>query len=334
MNIKNAPENVTAFSRGSSLPGEQSIITAKLEKYARLKGLNCQIGAILDQFTDESGIVDRLSACGRYLAFNQYLATGKMRFASGNFCNLHMLCPCCAAARSRRLLARWLPLIFNPRYQSQTRHYLLTLTWPPPADSAKSPAAGPVEGDLKANLAVGQRAWGKLWKRRKERRTGPLADVLGAIMATEVTRGPSGKWHPHFHVLVTMPRAKRISVVNLREEWRKLTGGIFVNLKVLRLETDVVEVFKYAVKPADLGTDGRLDPQGVLIRHKIWESLKGARLIRGYGCYFGTNEIDLTQPETLEETGDYVELIYKWMGRNYDLVRDRFVSSDRRKGVV
>ncbi len=302
------------------LAEEQRLFTTRLAKYARLKGLNCQIGAILGSSTGDERLAARLNACGRYLAFNKYLAGGQVKLACGNFCNLHMLCPCCAAARSRRLLARWLPLVFNPRYEQRCKHYLLTLTWPPPAKSPGAIAGGGQDADLRANLAVGQLAWGKLWKRRTNRLSGPLADVLGAILATEVTRGPSGSWHPHFHVLVTMPRNKRISVIDLREEWRRLTGGVFVNLKVLRREMDVVEVFKYAVKPADLGKDGRFDPGGVMSRYEIWQALKGARLIRGYGCYYNVQDEDLTLPETVEETGSWLELIFKWMGGSYALV--------------
>lgn len=333
MDIKNAPENASTFSEGSSLGGEQKAFTTRLAKYARLKGLNCQIGAILAPVCDES-IPKRLHSCGRYLAFNQYLFSGQVKLASGNFCNLHMLCPCCAAARSRRLLARWLPLVFNPRYENRVTHYLLTLTWPPPSETA-CPSDGAASGDLKANLAVGQRAWVKLWKRKTNRRSGPLADVSGAILATEVTRGPSGKWHPHFHVLVTMPRNRRISAALLREEWKKLTGGVFVNLKVLRQETDVIEVFKYAVKPADLGKDGEIDSPGVITRYEIWSALKGARLIRGFGCYYGGQEEDLTQPETLEQSGAYIELIFKWMGGNYSLVREtEAFQIDKETGVI
>ncbi len=310
---------------------EQKLFTTRLAKYARRKGLNCQIGAILGNTTGDGELAAKLSACGRYLAFNQYLASGQIKLACGNFCNLHMLCPCCAAARSRRLLARWLPLVFNPGNQNKVKHYLCTLSWPPPAKSLAM-AAEPGD-DLRVNLAVGQIAWRKLWKRRTNRLSGPLADVLGAILATEVTRGPSGNWHPHFHVLVTMPENKRISASDLRQEWSKLTGGRQLRLDPLRLPSDVVEVFKYVVKPADLGKGGKLDSAGVMTRFEIWQALKGARLVRGFGCYYGVQDEDLTQPEDVQETAAYIELVFKWMDKTYSLVSTRGTWDSRSPGT-
>ena len=92
---------------------------------------------------------------------------------------------------------------------------------------------------------------GKLWNRKRKRLTGPFKAVLGAIVSTEVTKGPAG-WHPHFHVLLSMRRTQRVDVNELREEWCKLTGGRQIRLDVLKTDSDVVEVFKYAVKPVDV----------------------------------------------------------------------------------
>lgn len=288
-------------------------------KYARLKRINGQIGAILGAQIGDKGLQEKLESCGRYIAFRKYLESGNFKLTTGNFCNAHMLCPPCAAARSRRLLGRWLPVIFGHKNSKTVRHYLLTLTWPPPAfpQVAGGPRADVYK--LRANLAVGVSAWGKLWKRRVNRGTGPLVDVLGAILATEVTQGPAG-WHPHFHILCTMPRNCRISALDLREEWKKLTGGVFVNLKVLMQETDVVEVFKYAVKPADLDKGGNVLASGVEIRHKVYQALKGARLIRGFGGYFNVQDVDLQEEETFEEIGDWVDLVFKWSGMDYKLI--------------
>jgi len=323
VNIKNGPQSGDTLSRACNRPARvDNSSTEKLRKYARLKGINCRIGAILEQEINDPILGEKLLSCGRFLSFRKFLFSGELKLTSGNFCNLHMLCPCCAAARSRRLLARWLPLIFNQRNQQHARHYLLTLTWPPPA--VPLAVAEGAEGEkykLRQNLSVGVKAWGKLWKRRKNRRTGPLTDVLGAILATEVTLGVAG-WHPHFHILVTLPKNRRISVSNLREEWCTLTGGRQLRIDPLLRDSDVVEVFKYAVKPVDVNSQGCIDSKGVLVRYSVWTALKGSRFIRGYGAYYNVQEEDLTKPETVEDLGDWVDLIFRWIGFEYQLYKE------------
>lgn len=335
MGVKKAPESGDTLSRGNYRSGERvNSLTVKLSKYARLKAVNCQIGAILGIETGDTKLEQKLAACGRFLIFREYLFSGQVKLHSGSYCNMHMLCPCCAAARSRRMLARWLPVVFDSRHQDRVRHYLLTLTWPPPRVPL-AVAAGPEAEKylLRRNLDVGIKAWGKLWKRRKNRSTGPLNAVLGAILATEVTQGPAG-WHPHFHILVTLPRKCRINAADLRQDWCTLTGGRQIRLDPLVRESDVVEVFKYAVKPADLDKQGGVDRAGVMIRHQVWSSLRGARLIRGFGGYYNVEEEDLTQPETVEDIGDWLELVFQWMGKSYDLVREIPSGQERGKSDV
>jgi hypothetical protein len=294
----------------------KGITTKKFKQYASRKRINCQIGVILGTELDQPDLQKRLIGCGHYLEFRHYLETGNLKLSAGYYCNMHMLCPCCSAARSRRLLAKYLPLLFDTRHSYSRRHYMLTLTWPPPSQELAL-EAGP--GDLKASLAIGMKAWGKLWKRRTNRRTGPLQDVLGAILSVEVTKGPSGKWHPHFHVLVTMPRKYRISAAELRHEWDMLTGGRQLRLDPLLQESDVVEVFKYAVKPADLDKRGHTSTDGVRTRFQIYQALKGARLIRGFGCYFNVQDVDLRERESVEDLGKWMDLMFRWSGSQYEL---------------
>lgn len=327
MDIKKCRAGVAAPVAGER-PGRTSSSTKLLAKYASLKSVNCQISTSLRELGQEK-LSDCLRSCGAYLLLREYLETGKMKLRSGNFCNKHLLCPCCSAARSRRLLAKWLPILFDGR-GGRCRHYMLTLTWPPPRrDPANATAcrARLVESEevlnLRANLAVGQRAWYKLWDRRKKRLSGPLKAVLGAIVATEVTRGPSGEWHPHFHVLVTLPRNVRISAGDLREDWCKLTGGRQIRLDPLVQESDVVEVFKYALKPADLDEQGKVKSSAVADRVNVYQALKGARLVRGYGCYYGMAEPDLTEQESLDDQGEWVELIFRWLRGEYQFIGER-----------
>lgn len=318
---KRRPSGCTLETPEESPGGEYRKLTKRLVRYASLKSINCQIGVISGEL-GYSDLARQMDSCGRYLAFRHYLETGKFQLISGYYCNKHMLCPCCSAARSRRLLGKWLPRLFDSKAAERTRHYLVTLTWPPP-QIPLAVAGGPL-GEiykLRANLAVGVKAWGQLWKMRKNRSSGPLRDVLGAILAVEVTKGPGG-WHPHFHILLTMPKNRRVDAVELRQAWQLRTGGNQIHLDVLRNETDVVEVFKYAVKPADLGADGKVDQEAVKTRLLIWEALAGRRFIRGYGGYYNVQEPDLTEQETVEDLGEWVDLIFRWTGEKYEFDRE------------
>lgn len=322
MTYEKSPPSGDTLERARNSPGREcDKATKRLLRYASLKAVNCQIGAILGNLGHQE-LGQKLQSCSRYLAFRKYLFSGELKLLCGYFCNNHMLCSCCSAARSRRLLGRWLPSIFDKRTAHRVRHYLMTLTWPPPqVPHAVAEGPGGEIYKLRANLRAGQLAWAKLWKMRKNRRSGPLRDVLGAILSVEVTRGPAG-WHPHFHILITMPRTKRVDAVELREAWEARTGGRQVRLDVLREESDIVEVFKYAVKPDDLGKDGRVCEASVLTRLQVWEALKGSRLIRGFGGYFNMDEPDLTQSETVEDLGEWVDLLFRWTGSSYVLEKE------------
>jgi hypothetical protein len=116
-----------------------------------------------------------------------------------------------------------------------------------------------------------------------------------------------------------MPRKCRISASELRHEWDILTGGRQLRLDPLLQESDVVEVFKYAVKPADLDKCGHASTDGVRTRFQIYQALKGARLIRGFGCYFNVQDIELQERESVEDLGKWLDLMFRWSGSDYEL---------------
>jgi hypothetical protein len=90
-----------------------------------------------------------------------------------------------------------------------------------------------------------------------------------------------------------------------------------LRLDPLLQESDVVEVFKYAVKPADLDKCGHASTDGVRIRFQIYQALKGARLIRGFGCYYNVQDVDLKKRESVEDLGKWLDLILRWSGLDY-----------------
>jgi hypothetical protein len=91
-------------------------------------------------------------------------------------------------------------------------------------------------------------------------------------------------------------------------------------LDPLLQESDVVEVFKYAVKPADLDKCGHASTDGVRTRFQIYQALKGARLIRGFGCYYNVQDIELKKRESVDDLGKWLDLILRWSGLDYQLV--------------
>jgi hypothetical protein len=116
-----------------------------------------------------------------------------------------------------------------------------------------------------------------------------------------------------------MPRKLRVSASELRHEWSILTGGNQLQLDPLLQESDIVEVFKYAVKPDDLDKCGHASVAGVRTRFYIYETMKGARLIRGFGCYYSVQDVDLQERESVEDLGKWLDLIFRWTGLDYEL---------------
>ncbi len=313
-----SPPSAGTEERGtSSDQTDRKTFTERLQKYASRKRKGCQIGAALCDVVLVPKLGNKVLACGRYLAFRKFHETGQADLLSGNFCNQHLLCVACAAARATRLRSKWEPIIHS---FPETDLYMLTLTWPPP-DVKLASAAGP-GAEIKANIAIGMAGWGKLWGNRRKHRKGALAGVLGAILAVEVTRGPAG-WHPHFHSIVMLPRPQRVNVIELRGGWTKETGGRQIRLDRIHSAEDLREVFKYSVKPVELMANGQVNLMAVQDRYHIHQALKGMRLIRGYGAFHGVKDIvDLNvEPELSDgETGDYIDLFYRWSGNFYERV--------------
>lgn len=326
--IKNALFDAGTSPRALSdkpiLDSYKNTIDAKiLPKFQKLKSWNDAISRELLEIDADLGA--KLVNCGAYLQFRHFLESGATKLKSGNYCNNHLLCPCCSAARSRRLLAKYLPVL--SAYKSNRIHlYMLTLTWPPtltPALGASASVAGhhvcenhSIEG-LRANLSIGIKAWGKLWARKKMRSSGALKNVLGAVLSMEVTYSEKHGWHPHFHVIIATDKFQGVSATELYEDWKNLGGGS-VRISPIRKLENVIEIFKYAVKP--LEADKKNLKSAVQTRYKIYQALKGSRLIRGYGDFFNFGDIVLGDEDLSSFSGAYVDFFYKWCKGNYKLI--------------
>jgi hypothetical protein len=160
-------------------------------------------------------------------------------------------------------------------------------------------------------MLIGPRAFRLLWRQKKEKRKGPFLHVLGAICVTEIARS-GADWHPHMHCVVTLPRGKRIDVRELRTSWEQLTLGRQIRIDPLRGRKGLLEAFKYVTKPQDL-SGGKIDLEALWWRFLTHKGIKGQRLIRSLGCYFGQDqEPDLAGAELPDSPGDYLDWLATW----------------------
>lgn len=289
----------------------------------------CQFGT----FDELRTCADRLHGCATWLKFREHYPSEQVHLSAGNFCDQHLLCTPCAHQRSLELLRRYSPAIWHG-HKRPVRHYMVTLTWP--SQKPATHAAGGAPQVLAAHkqaiqlaLSVGLSGVNRLWKRRKERRTGPLRELLGLVLATEATFNQEHGWHVHFHGVYSVPKdSPGVDVNELRLEWEKLTGGRQLRLDHISSEADLLEVFKYSVKPADLlkGESGRVNDAAIATRVAAWYGLRRKRLIRSYGCYFGLGDVEdlsneISPPEHLHEP--YIEWLARWQPQvlRYNLSR-------------
>jgi hypothetical protein len=327
-----APSSLLGAPLPASPPPTDSkrspLVTKAAERYATLKLRQGRVTAALSGLQglssiveDSSAFIGKLDSCGAWLALREYLVTGKVAVSSANFCDVRGLCLLCDRARARALLRRYVPRIWQG-HNRQVDHYMMTLTWPPPAGTVRSTAAGAASSSpmclglerasLRESIAAGAEGLRKLWNRAKKKHQGPFRNALGIVASLEIAH--SGEyWHPHFHCVVTMRHQTIIEVTELRREWEKLTGGRQLRLDRMKDESDLVEVLKYSIKPA---SDSEASAGFPLTWRVIArQTLLKARLIRSYGVYQGMGDVeDLSigaEPE------DYLDWIFSWTGSDY-----------------
>jgi hypothetical protein len=240
--------------------------------------------------------------CGEYLLFRHYFTVDQVRLHAAQFCRKHLLCPLCAIRRGAKALQAYLP-----RYeaviasQPRLRPFLVTLTVKDGADLA----------ERFRHLVNGQR---ELWKRRHRGRGSVLDGVEAAVWSYEVKRGNgSGEWHPHLHMVAlaeVAPSADRLS-----REWYEITGDSFI-VDVRPIDqadpaSGFLEVFKYALKFSDM------TPADTYAAHQL---LRGRRLVGSAGLFRGVEVPESLVDEPLDGL-PFVELLYRYLGAGYSLVR-------------
>ncbi len=284
--------------------GQQGYEPKQLGRYGTAKVRNHAMAGYLVT-SGHRALSDKLYACGSYLRFRHYIAHSQTRLIESRSCDVSLLCPLCAIRRGARMLRRYAERcqLIAPGHD----FYLVTLT-------VKN---GP---DLEERYHHLLRSWKRLNERAKKG-YGAFADASGAFGAIEFTKRDDG-WHPHLHMIWAMPKGAnpvrygRDSQLGL--DWFAATGDSFIvhSKRIEAASPDAAaandpliaalcETLKYAVKFSDLELADNLH---------AWQVLKGKRLTRSYGCFFGLEVPD----EPLDDDqldGPYIDLLYRFMGQ-------------------
>jgi plasmid rolling circle replication initiator protein Rep len=260
-------------------------------------------------------ITSRISVCGDYIGFKHYYTVGKVRLTGANFCKAHLLCPLCAIRRGSKFLESYLQRYEIIKAENPAlKLSMLTLT-------VKN------GDDLGERFRHLKRSLKKMLERRRKALAGArgwhseFAKIAGLVGSIEITKdGGQGEiketgWHPHAHIMVL--HDERFDYVALQDEWLKITGDSHV-LNVTPAKhpndpaQDFLEVFKYALKFADLTPDQNLE---------AYDVMRGKHLLFSAGHFWGVKLPESMLDVELDEL-PYIELFYQYIvGSGYNLDR-------------
>lgn len=310
----------------------------RLTKYSSRVSRTRQFGQWLSSVSPERS--RKLKYCGSFLTFHQFHTHPQQptKLAAGHFCQQAHLCDMCAARRAARNLASAVPkvqklLTENPHL----RPYLLTIT-------------SRDRECLRSMRNEQMGAWSRWLQLRRNslRQTGrkrkpcSLASFEGGVMSWEVKRGrQSDLWHLHGHAIVLGP--SDLTKHPLWPEWSECLGySANLDLTPLRssklldagcpvdgardaLAKDLLEVFKYALKTADLTYQDRWDAAGVL---------NGVNLVRAFGICRGVKDLGKYADDLTEFKGlPYLETVYQYMTGGYELFSQSSHEADQGAGT-
>lgn len=262
---------------------------------------------------------NRLMGCGNYLLFKNYYSIGETKLAKVHSCQVHLLCPFCAAVRASKS---------SQRYQERVEHVLAQNKRLKPVFITLTVKNG---ADLSERMAHLKKAFKTLLDRRrdslkKKRGYVEFSKLEGAVYSYELTRNQKTKeWHPHLHMFALANEwIDRDALVN---EWQAVTGDSHI-VDVRRVKKDkelgygkaFAEVFKYCLKFSDLSLGD------------TWEgfkALRGQRLTAAFGSLWGVKIPETAEDEQLTRDDlPYLELLYRFKNNaGYDLAATRHVDA-------
>jgi hypothetical protein len=267
---------------------------------------------------DDPGVLDplhvagNLSACGTWLEFRRYQRLALTRLHSARFCQRDKLCPLCAIRRGAKRLRRYVARV---RQVLADRPDLMCCM------ATHTIANRPGLDEAFAHLHRGLKLSRERRRNSHRRGVGAWQPAAGVAYSIEIKRGRgSGLWHPHCHGVWLLPRSTDLG--DLREqlctEWRDVTGDSDqVDLRPFHYHTagidptpdaiasDLVEVFKYALKFADMAPADTWHAA---------QTIRGRRLVGSLGLLYGVSEPDDLLDEPVTDDEPFISLLYRHTG--------------------
>ena len=255
----------------------------------------------------------RILACGDWLKFRHYYTVAQIKLAGASFCKKHLVCSLCGIRRASRLMASYLDRYSVIRKKNpELSAHLATLT------VKNSHDLGEVLTHLLDSL--------RTLHRRRSRANQPsiMHTVQGGVYSVELTHDEQTGWHPHVHAIWLSSDPEifdQAATYRLRDEWKQITGDSFMcDIRAIRAEQQIsddidphaggfAEVFKYAMKPSELGADRLIEALPHLL---------GKRLIGSFGLFRGVPEPDnLADDLTGLDELPYYEFLARFVGGMY-----------------
>lgn len=268
--------------------GEETDFLRRLNRYGNAKSHTQSVMAAIGQ---KSAVAlglrwEQINECGSWLRFRDYFTVGTIKLAGANFCKKHLVCSLCAIRRASKLMA-----VYLERFQSicatspGTTAHLATLT-------VRN------SHDLAACLDHLLRSLRLLHRRRNNKRQPSIMHSVDAgVYVVELTHDAATGWHPHVHAIwlsCDPSMSEQTATFRLRSEWESITVDSFMcDVRTIEAKTDLpddidphaggfAEVFKYAMKPSELGPERLAEALPVLL---------GRRLAGSFGDFRGVPEV-------------------------------------------
>ena len=250
----------------------------------------------------DPGRAEKLSECGAWLLFRQYIERKETRLASGIFCQQPLLCGFCAAGRASRQSQAVQQRIDHVMAEHRLlRPYMVTLTM----RSRKQ---------LKPMVDRFWKAWGRMVRARRNSIVGKNSSVMGlmngGVVSGEAKRGKGGGWHYHAHGIFLSDCVERYVPVweRLKREWARQVGQDHASVQFQPLKqtvgSTVREVIKYAAK---------WEPGNFADRWEAFRALHRVRRIRTFGNLYGLKlPEDVTDDLSDLEAEEYIERAFRY----------------------
>ena len=313
------PEKEKPLADGHSLAGKSSTKGSnsasrhsdRIARMSECKKRSRQMAKYLQENYSDKKLSFQVSGCATNLVFNNYYTIDEIRLAGAITCKKHLLCPMCARLRAAKQVQSYLSR-FNEVVKNNPNFIpaMITLT-------VKN---GDSLDERFSHLVNSFRTY--LNRRRTYQKTGrgfnELCKANGGVFSYETTNN-SG-WHPHLHGVVLLD--DYMDPYKLSEEWKSITGDSYiVDVRKLKVNDEgsiaeaFVEVFKYALKFADLSLEDNLT---------AYHSLKGKRLQGSFGSLWGV-KVPETLTDDLFDELPFLEMFYRYLPSigSYDLQKVR-----------